>query len=552
LNLIKLLIYFSIITIFSCEKGIWDLKRTNPLDGKAISQNIIPKDSLPSLSTLSIGSITGTTASTGGDITSSASYNIIAKGVCWNTSPNPTINDNKTSDGVGLGKFTSSITNLKPNTLYYVRAYATSSKGTAYGNEISFTTLNTLSTLTTTDASSITSSAATTGGNITDDGGFAILSRGVCWGTSTAPTIANNKTIDGSGKGSFMSSITNLSPNSKYYVRAYATNNQGTAYGNEITFTTLANPTTYSNNFFDIQYVNNMVGYSCGEGIVLKTTNGGTSWSKVYESPSIEFTSIYFVNSELGFVGGCVTNYLSSSGNCYIFKTVNGGLTWEQIGKFVSNNQQKVTGIFSSTNGSSITLLYNNYPNASQVYGYMCLSNNSGVSWAITGPPDCSICGFDSGDLLNGIVYIGGHNFWRSDATYSSAVYDNSFILNGSNTVNKNIVIDAVNFNGIDMISDYGYGVSDNGKYMITTNRGKNWTIKSIPEFVNKNFTCVKFKDDKIGYIGTDDGRLLQTTNSGLNWSEIFSGTNRINSINIRADGKITLVGEKGFLKTIN
>jgi photosystem II stability/assembly factor-like uncharacterized protein len=551
--LARIKITFSIFILFilSCEKGIWDLKRTNPYDGQAANQNTVQKDSLPTISTTIASSITGNSVSTGGEIISNAGFTIIARGVCWNTNQNPNINNDKTSDGTGFGKYTSSLTNLKPNTLYYVRAYATSSKGTAYGNEISFTTQNTLPTITTTNVSSTTNSTTNSGGNITDDGGFVVTSKGVCWGTASAPTIANNKTTDGSGKGAFVSNITSLTQNTRYYVRAYATNSQGTSYGNEITFTTLTNPTTFSNNLNDVQYIDNSIGYACGDGIVLKTTNGGTTWSQVYESSSIEFTSIYFVNSELGFVGGCVKNFLSSGGNCYIFKTVNGGLTWEQVGKFVSNNRQKVTGIFSSTNGNLITLLYNNYPNASQVEGYMYLSSNSGGSWTNTGPTDCSMCGFDSGDILNGIVYVGGHVYWKS-TTYSSAVYDNSFILNGSNTVNKSIVDNAVNFNGIDMISDYGYGVTDNGKYMITTNRGKNWTIKSITEYVGKNFTCVKFKDDKIGYIGTDDGRVIQTTNSGLNWNEIFSGPDKINSIFIRPDGKITIAGEKGLLKTIN
>jgi uncharacterized protein (TIGR02145 family) len=95
-------------------------------------------------------------------------------------------------------------------------------------------------TLNTNTISSITSSTAQSGGNITSDGGATITARGLVWSTSTNPTIAlSTKTTDGSGTGTFTSNITGLTPNTTYYVRAYATNSVGTAYGNEMNFTTL-------------------------------------------------------------------------------------------------------------------------------------------------------------------------------------------------------------------------------------------------------------------------------------------------------------------------
>jgi hypothetical protein len=93
--------------------------------------------------------------------------------------------------------------------------------------------------LTTTNISLITSTTATSGGNITNDGGAIVSARGVCWNTSTNPTTANSKTTDGNGTGIFTSSITGLTLHSIYYVRAYATNSIGTAYGNEVSFSTL-------------------------------------------------------------------------------------------------------------------------------------------------------------------------------------------------------------------------------------------------------------------------------------------------------------------------
>lgn len=93
----------------------------------------------PGLSTTDISSKTSTSAISGGDITNQGGSAITAKGVCWSTSPNPTIAlPTKTSDGTGTLPFTSSITNLTANTTYYVKAYATNSAGTAYGNEVIF------------------------------------------------------------------------------------------------------------------------------------------------------------------------------------------------------------------------------------------------------------------------------------------------------------------------------------------------------------------------------------------------------------------------------
>ena len=95
-----------------------------------------------------------------------------------------------------------------------------------------------LSTLTTTRISSVTVTKATSGGDITDDGGTTITARGICWSTSTNPTIEDSKTTDGAGAGSFTSFLTGLTANTTYNIRAFATNSAGTAYGNQVTFTT--------------------------------------------------------------------------------------------------------------------------------------------------------------------------------------------------------------------------------------------------------------------------------------------------------------------------
>lgn len=97
--------------------------------------------SIPSVKTLNVTEITDTTATSGGEITSDGGATVTAHGVCWSTNQTPTTIDNKTTDGAGVGSFTSAITCLTANTTYYVRAYAVNNKGTGYGSTISFTTI---------------------------------------------------------------------------------------------------------------------------------------------------------------------------------------------------------------------------------------------------------------------------------------------------------------------------------------------------------------------------------------------------------------------------
>jgi uncharacterized protein (TIGR02145 family) len=199
------------------------------------------KTEIPTLTTTAISSITTTSVSTGGNITDDGGAEVTARGVCWGTATKPEITGSKTSDSKGTGSFTSSITGLTPATKYYVRAYATNSEGTAYGNEQTSTTLPvTGAVVTTTAVTSITSTTAVSGGNVTSDGGGTITARGVCWATTANPDLTKSKTTDGTGTGSFTSNITGLTPGTVYHVRAYATNSSGTTYGSDVQFPSAA------------------------------------------------------------------------------------------------------------------------------------------------------------------------------------------------------------------------------------------------------------------------------------------------------------------------
>jgi uncharacterized protein (TIGR02145 family) len=116
-----------IMLIISCSKE--DDNTSNPA----------PTVKVPVLTTTAVSAITETTATCGGNITSDGGSSVIARGVCWSKGTTPTITDSKTSNGTGTGSFTSAITGLAFNNTYYVRAYATNSAGTGYGNAVSFT-----------------------------------------------------------------------------------------------------------------------------------------------------------------------------------------------------------------------------------------------------------------------------------------------------------------------------------------------------------------------------------------------------------------------------
>jgi hypothetical protein len=188
-----------------------------------------------------VTNITETSADIKGIFQDFGESDITQYGHCWSLNIDPTIFiETRTEyNRQGQGYFDSHMDSLLPGTTYFVRAYALYREETIYGENVSFTTDEaSLPSLSTISLSDITDSSAICGGNITDNGGAPITARGVCWNTSGNPTISDSCTNDGSGTGEYNSNITGLLPNTTYYVKAYATNNNETAYGDELIFTT--------------------------------------------------------------------------------------------------------------------------------------------------------------------------------------------------------------------------------------------------------------------------------------------------------------------------
>jgi hypothetical protein len=198
--------------------------------------------SAPSLTTVAISAVGSTTANSGGTIVSDGGSAITNKGICWSTSANPTISNSFVSAGSGVSSFNSVLSGLTVNTLYYVRSFAVNATGTAYGNQLTFTTTGSpvpIPGVPTVGTVSIvkTVSSYVGGGYISYDGGSAITQQGICWNTTGTPTITDNIVADDSTGQGFFSTIVNI-PNTcniTYYIRAFAINATGIAYGNQVT-----------------------------------------------------------------------------------------------------------------------------------------------------------------------------------------------------------------------------------------------------------------------------------------------------------------------------
>lgn len=194
---------------------------------------------LPTVVTHPIQSVTANSAVLGGEVQTDGRLTVTARGVCYGTNPYPTVNEKYTTDGTGLGEFSSTLKELEFKTIYYARAYATNKLGTAYGEQVKFTTEEGVAVVETDSVIRITAHSAKCKGHVESDGGFTVTKRGTCWSKRPDPTVDDDCTDDGSGLGEFTSTMKDLTENTTYYVRTYATNSTATTYGKQIIITTL-------------------------------------------------------------------------------------------------------------------------------------------------------------------------------------------------------------------------------------------------------------------------------------------------------------------------
>jgi uncharacterized protein (TIGR02145 family) len=405
---------------------------------------------LPALTTSDLYNIYPNSVTCGGKILSNGGDSIIARGVCWSTHKNPTITDNKTSDGSGSGSYISYIDSLIPSTTYYIRSYAINSKGVNYGNEIVFKTSKDEPVLTTNTVTNISMSSATSGGNITHDGGKPITSRGICWSKNFPCTINDDKTVDGgSGEGSFSCQISGLSVNTSYYVRAYAINEDGVFYANGYGFKTSKGPEV---KFTSVSWISTEYAYFSGEVISdggNKVKERGFCWS-TSRNPTINDNK-KIAGEGIGVFESSIHGLLENT--CYYvraFATNNIGTSYSDVSQFrtkgtvtdidnnvyttvtIGNQEWMVENLKTTkyNNGVAIPLVNDNtewsklntaayYPYSSDVLGYfynyftIADSNNvCPIGWHVPSGEDWGILY----NLLGGWEVAGGSMKSTSDA----------------------------------------------------------------------------------------------------------------------------------------
>jgi uncharacterized protein (TIGR02145 family) len=207
--------------------------------------------SLPTVETSDVTEFTPTSVRLGGAVTDNGGFEVTQRGVYWGTEPDPRLKGTKLIIGSGDGSFSQTVTGLSRAKTYYAIAFATNLKGASYGREITFSTEPELPVVVTGSIFNINPFGAEAGGVVTSSGGLDVTERGFYWGTSPNPVLTGTKLAIGIGTGSFTSQLTSLNPAIRYYVKAYAINSMGIAYGEEKSFLTkgekpVADTATYS------------------------------------------------------------------------------------------------------------------------------------------------------------------------------------------------------------------------------------------------------------------------------------------------------------------
>ena len=227
-----------VMRVFLNDQRIFSLKISS-ID--SIAYSLPPAQLLPEVLTLSITAVGNNNLMAQGSVQNEGPSAVNRRGFCWSLQPFPSITNNHSEQGSGFGSFTDTIGPLEPGKQYFVRAYASNAAGTAYGEEFSISTASASSgnapSVSTNAIQYTYESTALSGGNVTAAGSFPVTARGLCWASGTTPTLNHSFCVNGSGQGSFSSTIDQLMPEAVYKVRAWALSEAGVSYGEEKQFT---------------------------------------------------------------------------------------------------------------------------------------------------------------------------------------------------------------------------------------------------------------------------------------------------------------------------
>ena len=249
----------------------------------------------PSLEIVPATEISFTSFTCGGDVTDSGTYAVTARGLCWATTPDPVMTGEHLHLGNGIGVFSASLTNLQPETTYYVRAYAVNAVGVTYSTPITVNTLTPQVPTVTTDSVSMYNECLAT---VVSDGGAPILQRGFCYDTLPNPTLESGVvTVEGS-VGEFIATLSGLPIGKLYFVRAFATNAKGTTYGNQFDFHAgcdMKTLTDYDGNVYNTV----LIGNQCWMKENLRTTHYSDGWPITSTTSSDSVAHYFYPNNSV-------------------------------------------------------------------------------------------------------------------------------------------------------------------------------------------------------------------------------------------------------------
>ena len=303
----------------------------------------------PGVTTLAASAVTGTAATLNGTINPNglaSTYHFE-----WGTTISYGNSTTVTSAGSGTGSLpvNANISGLTAATTYHFRLVGVNSDGTTNGNDMTF--IPGTAAVTTTAASSITTTSASSGGNVLYDGGFSVSAHGVCWGSSANPTVSGSHTTDGTGTGTYTSSLTGLTANTTYHIRAYATNANGTYYGDDLTFTTLCG-------LFTLPFSESFA-----------TTSIPSCWSQVDHQGNGQIW-------QFGTITGQSPNPVLTAPYAY--------LNSDAYGNGNSQNADLITPLMDLSAYATVSLQFKNYFKAwSGSSGSLSYSINGGTTWMV-------------------------------------------------------------------------------------------------------------------------------------------------------------------------
>jgi photosystem II stability/assembly factor-like uncharacterized protein len=526
---------------------------------------------LPYLWTQNVTGISATGATGNINILALGVANPTAYGVCWSTAGTPTISDSKTNEGTAsaTGEFTTTITGLAGSTTYHVRAYATNTAGTSYGDEVLFTTsASPVPTVTTSAVSSIESTQATGNGNITSLGSPNPTAHGVCWNTTGTPTISDSKTDEGavSATGEFTTTITGLAGSTTYHVRAYATNTAGTSYGGEVSFTTedpvypevttisgaLVSATEFiaggdvEDNGEDLIAVGlcwNTTGTptisdsKTDEGTdeddfasnVMGLTKGVTYYYRAYatnahgtvygEEKTITMMDLPYTWAEVQPAGGVnqlwVCNAISSNGKIMLAGCMDGrmylskdsGSTWAEV-QPAGNNDHQWYDLAMSADGSVMVAI-------TMDSSYVYLSKDSGITWTAAQPVS-GVQGWLSGGIsADGKVIYVSTDSKLGLSTDSGTTWSE---LNCAQPTGNGWYCSDVSPDGKNLMAGDTYG-----KLYLSHDTGTHWAeIQPAGDTTSGWMSATFSSDGTMILVGNQEGGLYLSKNSGSSWSSVL------------------------------